>query len=45
MGLPYFFGYKTDFFFSFQNNPKNLDLTSKGGLDLLNHLERVKLVF
>ena len=30
----YFFGYKTEFFFfSFQNNPKNLDLSHKTDLD------------
>ena len=31
--LPYFLGYKTDFF-SFQNNPKDLDLSYKTDLDL-----------
>ena len=31
--LPYFFGYKTEFF-SFQNNPKNLDPSYKMDLDL-----------
>ena len=31
--IPYFFGYKTDFF-SFQNNPKNLDPSYKMDLDL-----------
>ena len=41
--LPYFFGYKTEFF-SFQNNPKDLDLSYKTGLDLLDRLGRVKLV-
>ena len=30
--VPYFFGYKTDFF-SFQNNPKNLDPSYKTDLD------------
>ena len=30
--LPYFFDYKTEFF-SFQNNPKNLDLSYKTDLD------------
>ena len=31
--LPYFLGYKTDFF-SFQNNPKDLDPSYKTDLDL-----------
>ena len=31
--LPYFFGYKTEFF-SFQNNPKDLDPSCKMDLDL-----------
>ena len=31
--IPYFFGYKTELF-SFQNNPKNLDLSYKTDLDL-----------
>ena len=31
--LPYFLGYKTDFF-SFQNNPKDLDPSYKMDLDL-----------
>ena len=33
MNLPYFLGYKTDFF-SFQNNPKDLDPSYKTDLDL-----------
>ena len=41
--LPYFFGYKTGFF-SFQNNPKDLDPSYKMDLDLWDHLGRVKLV-
>ena len=41
--LPYLFGYKTEFF-SFQNNPKDLDLPYKTDLDLLDCLGRVKLV-
>ena len=41
--LPYFFGYKTEFFF-FQNNPKDLDPSYKTDLDLLDCLGRVKLV-
>ena len=41
--LPYFLGYKTDFF-SFQNNPKDLDLSYKTDLDLWDCLGRVKLV-
>ena len=41
--LPYFFGYKTEFF-SFQNNPKDLDPSYKTDLDLLDRLGRVKLV-
>ena len=28
---PYFFGYKTECFFLFQNNPKNLDPSYKDG--------------
>ena len=39
----YFFGYKTDFF-SFQNNPKNLDLCYKTDLDPWDCLGMVKLV-
>ena len=31
-------------FFSFQNNPKNLDLSYKMNLDLLDYLGKVKLV-
>ena len=31
--VPYFFGYKTELF-SFQNYPKNLDLSYKTDLDL-----------
>ena len=41
--IPYFFGYKTEFF-SFQNNPKDLDPPCKTDLDLWDCLERVKLV-
>ena len=33
LSLPYFLGYKTDFF-SFQNNPKDLDPSYKMNLDL-----------
>ena len=40
--IPYFFGYKT--VFSFQNNPKDLDLSCKMDLDLRDCLGRVKLV-
>ena len=43
MTLPYFFGYKTEFF-SFQNNPKDLDPACKMDLDLWDCLGRVKLV-
>ena len=39
----YFFGYKTEFF-SFANKSKNLDLSSKMDLDLLDCFGRVKLV-
>ena len=42
--LPYFFGYKIEFF-SFQNNPKNLDPSYKTNLDLWDCLGRIKLVF
>ena len=42
--LPYFFGYKTEYF-SFQNNPKDLDPSCKMDLDLWDCLGRVKLVF
>ena len=42
--LPYFFGYKTEFF-SFQNDPKNLDPSSKMDLDHWDCLRRIKLVF
>ena len=41
--IPYFFGYKTEFF-SFQNNPKDLDPSYKTDLDLWDCLGRVKLV-
>ena len=41
--LPYFFRYKTEFF-SFQNNPKDLDPSYKTDLDLWDRLGRVKLV-
>ena len=41
--LPYFFGYKTEFF-PFQNNPKDLDPSYKMDLDLWGCLGRVKLV-
>ena len=40
---PHFFDYKTEFF-SFQNNPKNLDLSYKTVLDLWECLGRVQLV-
>ena len=43
LNLPYFLGYKTEFF-SFQNNPKDLDPSYKTDLDLLDCLGRVKLV-
>ena len=43
ISIPYFFGYKTEFF-SFQNNPKDLDLSCKMDLDLWDCLGRVKLV-
>ena len=39
----YFFSYKTEFF-SFQNNPKDLDQSCKTDLDLWSCLGRVKLV-
>ena len=38
-----FFGYNTEFF-SFLSNPKNLDPSSKMGLDLWDCLGRVKLI-
>ena len=41
--LPYFYGCKTEFF-SFQNNPENLDLSYKTDLDIWDCLGRVKLV-
>ena len=41
--IPYFLGYKTEFF-SFQNNPKDLDPSYKMDLDLWDCLGRVKLV-
>ena len=41
--LPYFFGYKTEFF-SFQNNPKVLDPSYKTDLELWHCLGRVELV-
>ena len=42
--LQYFFGYKMRVFFSFQNNPKNLDPSYKTDLDHWDCLGRVKLV-
>ena len=41
--VSFFFHYKMEFF-SFQNNPKNLDLSYKTDLDLWNRLGRVKLI-
>ena len=41
--VPYLFAYKT-VFFSFQNNPKNLDPSYKMDLDLWDCLGRVKPV-
>ena len=41
--IPYFFAYKT-VFFSFQNNPKNLDPSYKTDLDLWDCLGKVKPV-
>ena len=41
--LMYLFSYKTSFF-PFQNNPKNLDLSSKMDVDLLDCFGKVKLV-
>ena len=41
--IPYFFDYKTGFF-SFQNNPKDLDPSCKTDLDLWDCLGRVNLV-
>ena len=41
--IPYFFSYKTEFFFFFQNNPK-IDLSYKTDLDLSNCFGRVKQV-
>ena len=43
MWIPYFFGYKMEFF-SFQNNPKDLDPSCKMDVDLWDCLGRVKLV-
>ena len=40
--LPYFFGYKTQFFF-LPNNTKDLDPSYKTDLDLWDGLGRVKL--
>ena len=40
--LPYFFGYKTEFF-SYQNNPRHLDPSYKTDLDLWDCLGSVKL--
>ena len=42
LSLPYFFGYKTEFF-PFQNNPKDLDTSCKMDLDLWGCLRRVKI--
>ena len=43
IGVPYFFGYKTEIF-SFKINPKDLDPSCKMDLDLWDCLERVKFV-
>ena len=40
--LPYFFGYKTDYF-SFQNNPKDLDPSFKTDLDLWDCFRKGKI--
>ena len=42
--LPYFFGYKTEFF-PFQNNPKNLDPSYKTYLNLWDCLGKIKLFY
>ena len=43
--LAYFFGYKMSLvFFTFQNDPKNLDPSYKMDIDLQDYLGRVKLV-
>ena len=42
--LRYFFGNKTELFFPFQNNPKNLDPSYEMDLDLWDCLGTVKLV-
>ena len=42
LDLPYFLGYKTEFFFSFHNYPKNLDLSYKMDLDLWDCLRKEK---
>ena len=34
ISLPYFFSYKTKYFFSFHNNPKNVDPSYETNLDL-----------
>ena len=41
--VPYFFGYKMEFF-SFKNNPKDLDPYCKTDLDLWDCSRRVNLV-
>ena len=41
--LPYFFGYKTEFF-SVQNNPRDLDPSCKTDLDLWDCYGREKMV-
>ena len=43
MSVPYFFGYKTEFF-SLPNNPINLDPSDKMDLDIWDCSGRVKLV-
>ena len=44
INILYFFAYKMEFVFSFQNNPKNLDPSYKMDLGLWDCLGRVKLV-
>ena len=43
ISLPNFFGYKMEFF-SFRNNPKNLDPSYEMDLDLWDCLGRIKFV-
>ena len=43
ISIQYFFGYKTEFF-SFQNNPKDLEPSCKADLDLWDCLGKIGII-